>query len=558
MAKIVSLRIKTDLFLIFLYFKKSSSITQSSYLNMRHQFTFYFLLICLFYSCESKAPTSQKTKNTMQISEEVTIDEIQKAFKNGDYTIAELTQFYIDRIEAISVNGPQLNAVLLVNPEALDIAAQLDQELKDGQSRGPLHGIPILLKDNIDTADKMPCTAGARSMKDSYPLKDSHLAAQLRKAGAVILGKANLSEWANFHSSFSSSGWSGLGGQTKNPYDLTRNPCGSSAGSGVAVAANLCVVAIGTETNGSIVCPSNNNGIVGIKPTVGLISRSGIIPISFTQDTGGPMARTIKDAAFCLSALTESDPTDSKTMTKDRIIHKDYTAFLKADGIKGKRLGYFKKVLGDNKRMTKIMEETVAYFESQGATIVEVDDLLGEQTNAHSYQVLLYEFKDGLNKYFKSLGENAKVKSLEDLIEKTFGDEVEMRYFDHEILKSAQAKGDLNSEEYTTALAQMLKESQQEGIDKAMNTNNLDAIIAPTGGPAWKTDLTLGDKFGIFSSSPAAISGYPSITLPMGQIDGMPVGVSIFGRPWSESVLLEIAYAYEQGTMHRFSPKYKK
>ncbi|MDA1122270.1 MAG: amidase [Bacteroidetes bacterium] len=513
-----------------------------------------FSLIILIFSCDS--PKTTEESKVLEIDQEITIDEIQRAFKNGDYTIVELTRFYLDRIKALDSDGPKLNAVLTINPDALNIAVQLDVEMQNGELRGPLHGIPILLKDNIDTGDQMPCTAGARAMKDSYPSKDSPLVAQLRKAGAVILGKTNLSEWANFHSRSSSSGWSGLGGQTNNPYDLSRNPCGSSAGSGVAVAANLCVLAIGTETNGSIVCPANNNGIVGIKPTVGLISRTGIIPISFSQDTAGPMARTVTDAAICLGALTDSDSKDSKTLTADRVVYNDYTQFLKTGVIRGKRIGYFKKPLGDNVRMTKIMEEAVAYFDEHGATIIEIDEIIPRKARDHSFQVLLYEFKDGLNRYFQNMGSVTQVRDLEDLIQKTFADSIEMKYHDHELLKVAQEKGDLNSEEYIEALAGALKLSREEGIDKVMDVNKLDAIIAPTGGPAWKTDLTNGDNFGISSSSPAAIAGYPNITLPMGQIDGLPVGLSIFGRPWSEPMLLEIAYSYEQGTRHRMTPKY--
>jgi len=505
-------------------------------------------------SCETNSPK----QNKLDIHPEITIQQIQLAYSNNKYNITDLTQFYLDRIHEISQNGPQLNAVLMINPDALEIAKELDKELENDQSRGPLHGIPVLLKDNIDTKDKMPCTAGANPMKNSFPLNDSPLAAQLRKAGAVILGKANLSEWANFHSDYSSSGWSALGGQTKNPYDLSRNPCGSSAGSGVAVAANLCVIAIGTETNGSIVCPSNNNGIVGIKPTVGLISRTGIIPISFTQDTGGPMARTITDAAICLGTLTDQDPDDSKTTAKDRVALKDYTKFLKKDGLKGKRIGYYKSVLGNHVRLTKVMDTAVEDMRKQGATIVEVDNVQNSKAGGFSYQVLLYEFKDGLNKYFKSLGDKAVVKSLDDLIKKTLADSVSMHYFDHALLKQANDKGDLKEQEYQDALSKALRMSREQGIDKVMEEHNLDAIVAPTGGPAWKTDLINGDRFGVFSSSPAAIAGYPSITLPMGNLDGMPVGISIFGKAWTESKLLEIAYAYEQATKHRLTPTYSE
>ena len=521
---------------------------------MKYILPFLLLLV----ACTSGANRTEVDGSSLNIPNEVNIDQIRADLSAGKYTIEELTQFYLDRIAAIDDAGPELNAVLTINPDALEIARQLDAEWAAGAIRGPMHGIPVLLKDNIDTGDKMPCTAGARAMAASFPPQDSPLAAQLRRAGAVIIGKANLSEWANFHSNQSSSGWSGLGGQTKNPYDLTRNPCGSSAGSGAAVAANLCVVAIGTETNGSIVCPSNNNGIVGIKPTVGLVSRTGIIPISFTQDTGGPMARSVKDATICLGVITAEDSLDSKTMAPERVALANYTRFLNPDGINGKRIGYYKSPLGDNVQMTAIMEEAVDVFKANGATIVEVEEILPRGTGGNSYQVLLYEFKDGLNKYFAGLGDRAKVESLEDLIEKTFADSVEMRYHDHEILKTANEKGDLDSEEYQKALATIIKNSRAEGIDKVMDENQLDAIIAPTGGPAWKTDLINGDNFGgVFSSSPAAIAGYPNITVPMGNIEGLPVGISIFGRAWSEPTLIEIAYAYEQGTKKRITPQFK-
>jgi len=516
--------------------------------------TIFTLLIVLSASCESQKST--EISKVLDIHDEITIDEIQQAYSKGDFTVSQLTQFYLDRINSISIEGPELNAVLTINPDALIIAAKLDEERQNGVLRGTLHGIPIILKDNINTGDKMPCTAGARAMKDSYPPEDSPLAAQLRKAGLVILGKANLSEWSHFHSNYTSGGWSGLGGQTKNPYDLSRNPCGSSSGSAVAVAANLSVLAIGTETNGSIVCPAHANGIVGIKPTVGLISRTGIIPISFSHDTGGPMARTVMDAAICLGVMTDSDHQDSKTLVADRVAHSDYTQFLKTDGIMGKRIGYYKVALKGHMRMEKVMEDAVTYFKNQGATIIELEEILNPETENHSFQVQLYEFKDGLNKYLKELGSNAQVEDLRDLIEKTFTDSIEMKYHDHELLKLAQSKGDLNSDQYRIALTKMLHQSREEGIDSVMNKHNLNAIIAPTGDPAWKTDLINGDHESIWTSSLAAIAGYPNITLPMGNIDGLPVGLSIFGRPWSEATLLEIAYSYEQGTKHRMTPKY--
>ncbi len=490
----------------------------------------------------------------MEVPGEISIGAIQQAYREGTHTVKGLTRFYLERIEALSFNGPQLNAVITVNPEALAIAATLDAEMRQGQTRGPLHGIPVLLKDNIDTGDQMPCTAGSRVMAGSFPKEDSPLAAQLREAGAVILGKANMSEWANFHSYHSSSGWSGLGGQTKNPYDTSRNPCGSSSGSAVAVAANLCVLAIGTETNGSIVCPANNNGIVGIKPTVGLISRRGIIPISFTQDTGGPMARTVQDAAIALGTLTAPDSLDEKTLAKDRKAYADYTVFLKNEGLRGKRIGYYGAPLESYTREQTLMDSAIAVLREQGAEVIALDSILPEGTRDHSFQVLLYEFKDGLNRYFKSLGPESPVQDLEGLIRKTREDSLETRYHDFELLQLAQEKGDLSSEAYREALANMLRMSRTEGIDRVMDRHRLDAIIAPTGSAAWKTDLVNGDNFHISSSSPAAMAGYPNITVPMGAIEGLPLGLSIFGRAWSEPVLLEIAYSYEQATHHRATP----
>jgi amidase len=438
----------------------------------------------------------------------------------------------------------------------MERARQLDKKLEGGNKRGPLHGIAVVLKDNVDTKD-MPTTAGARILKGSVPPDDAFITQKLREAGAVILGKANLSEWANFHSSFSSSGWSAVGGQTKNPYDITRNPCGSSAGSGVAVSANLTVFAIGTETNGSITCPSSANGVVGIKPTVGLLSRDGIIPISFTQDTPGPMARTVTDAAIALGAMVGVDTTDAKTVASEGNYHTDYTPFLNKDGLNGKRIGFWTGPLGEHFRVDSLMQQTVRSLQAQGATIVELEQISEENIGGDSFQVLLYEFKDGINKYLVSLGENAPVDSLGELIDSTLTDSVEMKYFDHDLLIQANKKGDLNSEEFTKALDRMQKYSRAEGIDKVMAEHNLDAIVGPTGGPAWKTDLTNGDNFAVSSSSPAAHAGYPNITVPMGYIDGLPVGISFFGKAWSEPILIEMAYAFEQATNVRKAPEFE-
>ena len=486
--------------------------------------------------------------------EEITITELRQGYEDGSFTIEDVTSAYLERISDKDQNGPKLNSMLYVNPNALALAKELDAELQEGNSRGPLHGIPVVLKDNIDTED-MPTTAGANILNGSIPDQDAFITRKLREAGAIILGKANLSEWANFHSSFSSSGWSALGGQVHNPYDLTRNPCGSSAGSGAAASANMAVFAIGTETNGSITCPSSANGLVGIKPTVGLLSRAGIIPISHTQDTPGPMARNVTDAAIALGTMVGIDQADEKTIESEGNFHTDYTQFLNSDGLTGKRIGLWTGSLGGHFRVDTLMHETVRLLEAQGAEIVEIEQISEQNVGGDSYQVLLYEFKDGLNKYFESLGEDAPVKSMEELVEATLNDPEEMRYFDHDILIQANGKGNLDSEEYQEALDRMLRVTRDEGIDRVMNEHDLDAIIGPTGGPAWKTDLTNGDNFAVSSSSPAARSGYPNITVPMGYIDGLPVGISFFGRAWSEPLLLEIAYGFEQATNVRKAPE---
>lgn len=511
------------------------------------------LLLLLSLSCIDQS--NDRTEATFQF-EEVTISELHEGYANNDFTIKEVVQAYLDRIERIDQNGPALNSMIYINPDAISVAEQLDQELQNDNSRGPLHGIPIVLKDNIDTAD-MPTTAGSRFMEGSIPPDDAFIVQKLREQGAVILGKANLSEWANFHSDFSSSGWSGLGGQTKNPYDITRNPCGSSAGSGVAASANLAAITIGTETNGSIVCPSNANGIVGLKPTVGLWSRDGIIPISYHTDSAGPMVRTVRDAAILLGILAGSDPNDPITDASDQNRQEDYTEFLNEDGLNGKKIGFYTAPMGNHFRVDTLMNQAVDFFEEHGATIVEIDEISEENIGGDAFQVLLYEFKDGLNQYFESLGNNAPISSIEELAELTMNTPVETERFDRRLITMAAEKGDLNSEEYQEALERMLIQSRENGIDRVMDEHELDAIISPTGSPAWKTDLILGDNFSLSSSSPSARAGYPIITVPMGNIEGLPVGLSIFGRAWSEPVLLEIAYAYEQGTKHRIVPSFE-
>ena len=520
-----------------------------------------FILIVLFILIDSclqpagKVPLAVATN--IQV-EEQDILQIQQGYKDGKVTVKVLVQAYLDRIEAIDKNGPGLNSIICINPDAIRIAEELDKELAAGKNHGPMFGIPVILKDNIDTHDKMPTTAGSRALKNSHPLKDSFIARRLREAGAVILGKANLSEWANFRGQLSTSGWSGVGGQTKNPYDLSRNPCGSSSGSAVAVAANLTMVAIGTETNGSIVCPSQTNDIVGIKPTVGLVSRSGVIPISFTQDTPGPMGRTVRDAAICLGAIVGVDSADEKTLASKGQFYTDYTRFLHKDGLRGKRIGLDKSALGINYKVDTLFNNAVAFLKAQGATIVPIGPIDDKKVEGYSTEIMFYEYKDGLNKYFRSLGPNAPVKNVGELIAFNISDSVELRYFNQKFLELAQLKEDLSSEKYKELLAKMLRGSREEGIDRVMNAGDLDAIIAPTGGPAWKTDLINGDSFQIGTSSAAAQAGYPNITVPMGFVDELPVGISFFGRAWSEPILIEMAYAYENANNYRVAPKFHR
>jgi amidase len=510
------------------------------------------IVILFTDACQSP---KQPVQAGYEYLEEITLPQLQEGYKQGTLTIETVVSDYLKRIEDLDNNGPALNSIIYVNPNALEIAKQLDQELKDGKSRGPLHGIPVIIKDNIDTQD-MPTTAGATVLRDSYPPHDSYLTKKLRDAGAVIIAKANLSEWANFRGNMSSSGWSGMLGQTKNPYVLDRNPCGSSSGSGVAASANLCAIAIGTETNGSIVCPSNSNGLVGLKPTVGLVSRTGIIPISSTQDTAGPMGRTVTDVAIMLGALVGIDSADQKTLASSGNYQTDYTSYLKADGLRGKRIGLLKRDLGFHAGVDTLMKKAVADLKRQGAEVIELDYAMEGSVHGSSFTVMLYEFKDGLTRYFASLGAKARVKDLNELMEFNKKDSIELRYFDQNLLKMAHEKGTLQDKEYTEALARMLKATREEGIDKLLTDNKLDALMAPTGSPAWKTDLINGDHFMGGSSSLAAISGYPAITVPMGFVDELPVGVSFFSKAWSEPLLIEIAFSYEQTTKHRKAPKF--
>ena len=490
--------------------------------------------------------------------DELTIADLQAGMNSGKFTSRSLTDKYLARIEEIDRQGPTVKSVIEMNPEAQTIAESLDRERKDKKVRSPLHGIPVLIKDNIDTADKMQTTAGSLAMLGSRPVKDSFVAQKLREAGAVILGKTNLSEWANIRSSHSSSGWSGRGGQTKNPYALDRNPCGSSSGSGAAVAANLCVSAIGTETDGSVVCPSSSNGIVGIKPTLGLVSRTGIIPIAHSQDTAGPMTRTVRDAAILLSALAGIDPRDSATAPSAGKVATDYTRFLDPNGLKGARIGVARKYFGFSDAVDHFMENVIDQIKKHGAEIIDPADLESHgKFDDTELTVLLYELKADLNAYLANRGPDVRVHSLKELIE--FNDhnaEKEMPYFGQDLFIKSEAKGPLTSNEYLDALEANRRLSRREGIDGVMDKFHLDAIFAPTGGPAWLTDLANGDHSTGGSSNAAAVAGYPNINVPAGFVFGLPVGISFFGRAWSEPTLLKIAYGFEQATKARRPPQF--
>jgi len=486
---------------------------------------------------------------------EVSISDLQAGYERGDFSVADITRAYLARIEALDCDGPALNSVLAVNPQALEDAARLDEELADGHSRGPLHGIPVLLKDNIDAGD-MPTTAGSKLLDGSVPPGDAFLVERLREAGAVILGKNNLSEWANFHSSFSSSGWSRLGGQTHNPYDTTRNPCGSSSGSAVATSASLAAFTVGTETDGSIVCPAQANGIVGLKPTVGLVSRTGVIPISQSMDSPGPMTRTVTEAATVLGVLAGSDSGDPASEKADEHRSDDYTRYLDADALKGRRIGLYTKPMGNHYRVDALTHAAVEVLEAAGAEIVEVAQIAEQDVSALALEVMLHEFRAGLDDYFSRLGDGTPVADFDGLVEAIRDDPEETARFDRGRIFMASQRGDLDSELYRNALLAMHQETRENGIDRVMDEHGLDALVAPSGSPAWKTDLTLGDNLSISSSTPAARAGYPIITVPMGMIDGLPVGLSFFGRAWSEPDLLAMAYAYEQATAHRRPPEW--
>jgi amidase len=490
---------------------------------------------------------------------EVSIAELQAGMVSGRSTARSLTAAYLSRIEALDRKGPALRAVIETNPEALALADALDAERKAKGPRGPLHGIPILVKDNIATADRMQTTAGSLALVGAAVPRDAFIAARLRAAGAVLLGKTNLSEWANFRSTHSASGWSGRGGQCRNPYVLDRSPSGSSSGSGAAAAASFAAATVGTETDGSIVSPCAASALVGIKPTVGLLSRAGIVPISHSQDTPGPMARTVADAAILLGAMTGVDPRDEATEASRGKALADYRKFLDPNGLKGARIGVARKrYFGYSPATDRLIEEAIEAMKSHGAVIVDPADITtANDMDAAEFAVLLYEFKADLDRYLAELGPSAPIHSLADAIawnEKHSAEE--MPYFGQEIFLQSQAKGSLSSKEYKDAHAKCRRLSRKEGIDATLARHKLDALVAPTQGPAWFIDLVNGDAVSGGSSSPAAVAGYPAITVPAGSIAGLPVGLSFFGAAWSEPVLIRLAYAFEQATKHRQSPRF--
>src|SRR3984893_1989531 len=490
--------------------------------------------------------------------DEITIAELQEGMTSGRFTAHSIAEKYLERIEAIDKHGPAINSVIEVNPDALSIAKELDKERKQKHLRGPLHGIPVLIKDNIDTSDRMMTTAGSLALVGSKPPKDSKVAQKLREAGAVILGKTNLSEWANIRSNQSTSGWSGRGGLTKNPYVLDRNPCGSTSGSGAEVSVNLCAISIGAETDGSIVCPASANGVVGLKPTVGLVSRTGIIPISHSQDTAGPLCRTVRDAAILLGALTGVDEEDKASTESRGKSYADYTQFLSADGLRGARIGVVRGTFGFRDALDAVMATALEQLKAQGAVLVDPAEIETRgKFDDSELTVFMYELKADLNAYLARMGPRAPVHTLKEIIE--FNEkhrEQEMPYFGQDLFLKSERKGPLTSQEYLDALKKNHQLARIEGIDAVMDKHKLDALVGPTGGPAWLTDLVAGDHFGGGSSSSAAVAGYPNISVPAGFVFGLPVGISFFGRAWSEPVLIRLAYAYEQASKMRKPPQF--
>ena len=492
--------------------------------------------------------------------EEVTVAQLQDWMTSGRYTARQIADLYLQRIEAIDRQGPALRSVIEVNPDARAIADGLDTERRTKGPRGPLHGIPVLIKDNIDTADKMMTTAGSLALEGSIASKDAFVVERLRAAGVVILGKTNLSEWANFRSTHSSSGWSGRGGLVKNPYSLDRNACGSSSGTGAAIAANLAAVGVGTETDGSIVCPSGASGLVGIKPTLGLVSRTGIVPIAHSQDTAGPMARTVADAAALLTAMTGVDPSDADSRRSAPHVARNYSKNLEAGALKGARIGVARRqYFGYSDAADRLINQAIADMKAQGAIIIDPANIpTASKLDACENEVLLYEFKADLNKYLGKLPAGARVHSLRELIDFNSREkDREMPFFGQELFISAEKKGSLATPAYRAALTKCRLLARAQGIDLVMQQHRLDALIAPTGGPTWTTDVVNGDHFTGASSTPAAVAGYPSITVPAGFAFGLPVGLSFIGKAWTEPRLIALAYAYEQATKHRRPPAFR-
>jgi amidase len=491
---------------------------------------------------------------------EATIGDLQRAMERGERSSRSIVDAYLERIEALDRSGPSLGAIIETNPDARSIAESLDEERRARGARGPLHGIPVLLKDNVDTADSNTTTAGSLALEGSRPARDSHVAERLRAAGAVLLGKANMSEWANFRSSRSSSGWSARGGQCRNPYALDRSPSGSSSGSGVAVSANLCAVAVGTETDGSIISPSANCGIVGIKPTLGLVSRAGIIPIAHSQDTAGPMARTVADAAALLAAMAGPDPRDAVTTAARKHVPPRLAEALDPKGLAGARIGVIRSSVPRHEGVGRELGKALDAMRALGATIVDPADLPAARgLDAAELEVLLFEFKADLNAYFASLGPKAPIKSIKDLI--AFNEkhrDREMPYFGQEYLVMAAAKGPLTDPAYRRALATSKRLAGPAGIDAALKKHRVDALVTPSNGPSWLVDYVNGDSYTGGNTTPAAVSGYPSITVPMGFVGGLPVGLSFLGPAWSEARLVRYAYAFEQGTRARRAPAFAR
>ncbi len=491
--------------------------------------------------------------------DEITADGLQGMMESGEHTARSITEAYLGRLEAMDRQGPELRSMIEINPDALAIADGLDAERQANGPRGPLHGIPVALKDNLDTHDRMTTTAGSLALEGSIPPQDSFVAGRLRAAGAIILGKLNMSEWAYFRGERATSGWSARGGQCKNPYALDRNPCGSSSGSGTAASANLCALTVGTETGGSIMCPSSSNGIVGIKPTVGLWSRSGIIPISHSQDTAGPMTRTVRDAAILLGGAVGVDPRDEATSASDGNFHTDYAQFCDPAGLQGARIGVARSFTGFDPRVTALFEDAIQAMADAGAVVVDPANLPQAAWNDELPLLLLeYEFKADLNAYLATLGPDAPVRTLAEII--AFNEanaDREMPHFGQERMIASEARGPLTDEAYLNAKRTIQRANREDGIDALMDEHQLDAIIAPTRDLPWVTDHIKGDRLdGGSSAGPAAIAGYPDISVPMGFVSGLPAGVSFFGRAWSEPVLIRIAYAYEQATQQRRAPTF--